>query len=123
MSCELTLLGTNLLILGLQHLPVKVEPAVQTTAVVASAATGALVAPGPRLGEVWVYSRAGAPLDCSLQVKSPLRREALRELAGVGDQSSLIRLLSPRVPKTCLHAHKSPFEAFLGLQKAPKVPK
>ena len=55
------------------------EPAVQTAAVVASAATGALVAPGPRLGEVWVYSRAGAPLDCSLQVKTVLSDEKLHE--------------------------------------------
>ena len=41
-------------------------------AAVVSAVSGALVAPGPRLEEVWVYSRAGAPLDYSLQVKTVL---------------------------------------------------
>ena len=61
--------------------PDQTEPAVKNAAVVASAATEALVAPGPRLGEVWVYLRAGAgaPLDCFLQVKTVLSDEKLHE--------------------------------------------
>ena len=43
------------------------------------AATGALVVPGPRLEEVWVYSWAGAPSDCSLQAKTVLLDGKLHE--------------------------------------------